>query len=333
MLKVAIVSTISDCKTLINFFIRYHFSIGFSQIFLFFDDPNEALEVRLEDYKGVHAFGRSSELEALWRSTSYYYRVKDKKLINNEVMIRQALNAEVAIELAKKMQIDWLIHIDIDELFYCQEDSILSHFEEKTKKGTTNIVYPNLEAMPTEENCKNPFVDIVFFKKNFFSNNRWGFTEIQKEYLDTSTNFDDKFFLFYQNGKSAVYIKETLGAKGVHYFYARGIKESNSSEFPVVLHFPCANFELFKLKYSRLGNFSDEWNNKPRVGKFVSTFHIEARDHFAKSYGCHSMEFYKERVVVPQEVIDELLELDMAIEIRDVKDKPLTYLRNQKKIS
>ncbi len=319
--KVAIVSTVADCEKTIDFFIQYHLSIGFDHIFLFCDTTDDSVAKRVGQYKQVFVQRNGQELYQKWRITDTYRNFQKRALIDKEVMVRQEMNVEVAIQMARKAGFDWLLHIDSDELFYTQESSIKRHFYDLGQRGIGSIVYSNMEAIPEHFDIQHPFTEITLFKKNYFRQNLWAFNAGQREFINKSPRFDDKYFLFYQNGKSAVNLRYARGVDGVHYFLAAGKREQRSNKFPTVLHFPCSTFELFLEKYRRLGNFADEWLGKPRTGKFVSGFHLEARD-VVNEDQVSALEFYNRRVVVNQaSEVEQLLDLALAVRITDIPEK------------
>ena len=125
-------------------------------------------------------------------------------------MARQMLNADHAIDLALEQGADWLLHLDIDELFCCAE-SVASHFS-GISQDVAQVSYLNHEAAPEGADMEDYFREVTLFKVNpalcpqeslaqwrQSSGRRW-------------------FFLGYDNGKAAVRLRPGVTTKGVHLF-------------------------------------------------------------------------------------------------------------------
>lgn len=97
-------------------FIEYHLSIGFSHIYLYFDDDNNDCipDVRMTYKENITTLLRSKELDNFQKSCFSYNSLKD--ILIHEVPARQMLNMEYAAILASNAGFDWLLHIDIDEV-------------------------------------------------------------------------------------------------------------------------------------------------------------------------------------------------------------------------
>lgn len=61
----------------------------------------------------------SDEHTKLCEKCSMWVKMKD--FVNEEVQARQEVNAEIALNLCLDLGIDWLLHIDSDELFYSEK--------------------------------------------------------------------------------------------------------------------------------------------------------------------------------------------------------------------
>ena len=100
-------------------FISHHLALGFSQLYLFFDDPDDpAMDVALAAAAGgsVTPIVRNAALEAEQRVRCSLHS-KLSAAIPTEIMARQQLNCETAAQRAVTAGIDWLLHIDVDEAF------------------------------------------------------------------------------------------------------------------------------------------------------------------------------------------------------------------------
>ena len=113
--------------------VRWHLGLGFDHAFLFFDEPRPhgaddawapvgAREVRArwapERVTVVH---RTAEQRA-WQRARCSAWAEFGPHADDEVQARQVLNAEqaMALALAPERALRWLVHLDIDELFYVE---------------------------------------------------------------------------------------------------------------------------------------------------------------------------------------------------------------------
>jgi hypothetical protein len=70
-----------------------------------------------------------------------------EEFVDSEVQARQQLNAEVAMGMAVADGLHWLIHIDVDELFYLKDGLTLnSHFGKLESEGIFQLSYQNWEV-------------------------------------------------------------------------------------------------------------------------------------------------------------------------------------------
>ncbi|CAA3014466.1 glycosyltransferase-like KOBITO 1 [Olea europaea subsp. europaea] len=102
----------------------YHKVIGVSTFFLFVEGKaaSPAVSKVLESIPGVKVIYRTTELEEqqaksrIWNETwlsSFFY-----KPCNYELFVKQSLNMEMAIVMARDAGAEWIIHLDTDELLH-----------------------------------------------------------------------------------------------------------------------------------------------------------------------------------------------------------------------
>lgn len=63
-----------------------------------------------------------------------------------EVPVRQMLNAELAMILAEERGLTWLLHIDIDELFFTEAPDVSTHFAWLESQDVYSMTYMNHEG-------------------------------------------------------------------------------------------------------------------------------------------------------------------------------------------
>lgn len=315
MLSLAIAVTVADGADSIGKFIGYHLRIGFSVIYLFVDDNDEATIEVASRYRQVTIFCRDRELENRW--SQFQVKKEEYSWPDREVMIRQELNFHVAFNQAKKDGVDWLLHIDLDELFYPNGMDLQAHFKDLQINNYRSITYLNLESIVTSTEAESIYESSKYFKINYFRNKHWFYNEPQLSFIKKTDWLSDKFFRYYQNGKSCV---STYGndmhVYDVHSIFGDGKRKVARINDPLVLHFPCATYEAFKKKYVRLGLFSDNWRGIARVGNFIDDVHLRSRDIVMAGVGENDIkEFYRDNFVLSVRQIEELMRFDLVREI------------------
>ncbi len=283
--KVSIATTLINAEDILVFFIKYHLAIGFEHIFLFFDNPNDKSIRKAEKFEKVTVIRNDDSLKNLWKMSPQYelmYYFRDQ-----EVEARQVLNTDVALHLAMEMKLDWLLHIDIDELFYSPKQSVKEHFQDLIEKGVKSISYFNYEAVPEKFEINNFFRHITLFKKNFYL-----LSPEEKEKSESLTKNKANFFFQYANGKSAARVIKGLRASGTHFFYTDSMKAEN---FPLILHYPCCGFKHFLKKYQTLGNFSGQHFNTNYSTLLV---HLKSRDVVMSGDLREIRDFYEKEIMI-----------------------------------
>src|SRR6185312_3882881 len=279
-MKLAITTTVKDCKPYLDIFLAHHFSIGFDHIFMFLDDPlNETVNPPIDNAR-ITVIKNDEELQMRWKKLRCYKHLG--KFRQTDLSARQILNVNVALEMARQQKIDWLLHIDIDELFYSPEQDIKEYFQRLSADKIAGISFLNHEAIPARTNATDIFRETTLFKKNFTALNDRQKNVLQRLMVENST-----YFNFYGNGKSAVKVTKTANCYSAHDFnlgffnrlnpFAGRKKTNHSLPLPGILHYACCNFDLFWSKYQTLGNFNDKWLDGTPIKTSVP-MHLNSRD-------------------------------------------------------
>ena len=81
-------------------------------------------------YTNVTVRTKNDVIRKEWETTvSYKKNINFAGFLEKEVMARQILNVELAIRQCLIMNIDWIIHIDCDELFVVNRGTLDDHFQ------------------------------------------------------------------------------------------------------------------------------------------------------------------------------------------------------------
>jgi hypothetical protein len=270
-LNIGICSTIKHVGESLRSFVEYHQFIGFSHFFLFFDDPEDEDMRLVSDIPGVKVIPVTPQLRVqhpeLESFTSKWY---DKK-----IMARQEFHASVAMKWACD-ELDWLFHLDSDELFYCKSldvQSVLRCVPEEVEQ----IVFGNYEGICEKIDAKNIFAEVQLFKRNIKFLSEAGIEVIPK--YGPLKNF----FSGYGNGKAASRCKKGVVADGCHrFFHSNGspLKTLIHDESAVILHYFNCGFAQFKEKYNILGEYTDKY-----FDQFKIPFPVHLKAHEAVSSG------------------------------------------------
>ncbi len=286
--SVGIVATVREPVWIIESFLRYHLQRGFAHIFLFFDDPDDpAIEVA-NQFQNVSAIPCDDQIRDRQSRCRSFQSVGQ---FHHEIMGRQILNAEIGLELAARIGLDWLLHIDGDELFYTSGD-VSEHFE-FIPSSVGSVSYRNFEGIPETWETYNYFREVTLFKKHEHLLERGG-ADIYRQRLDRSI-----YLLGYGNGKSATRVLPGVLPNGVHLFTRADSHHEllTASGGPVILHYINCGFSYYCRKYLRLG--SDSWLGVP----VPFDFYIQSR-----------------RLTGDQEGLAELYRREVLVDSRDAAE-------------
>ncbi|KAH0773683.1 hypothetical protein KY290_010820 [Solanum tuberosum] len=122
---------------------------------------------------------------------------------NHELFVKHTLNMEIAIIMAREAGVDWIIHLDTDELMH--------------PAGLVSILYGDLWQIYLKMLTWSYFLTI----QNFFEKVCVVFSMLKKNYdhltkemyfgnYNEATRGNPNYFLTYGNGKSAARVQDHL---------------------------------------------------------------------------------------------------------------------------
>jgi hypothetical protein len=311
----AIATTVADTTENVLFFVQYHLAIGAERIFVFLDDNNTATYESLSCYARVEVFWHDSLLRASRKlvaisQDSAIYRNED-----TEVMYRQCLNLGVASSYARLYGIDWLIHIDADELFYPNGVDISEFFDSLARREVSTCRFKNYECIPNQDPSQHHFFEIQKFKVNHYL--FCGLEESQPNYSRSEDRLiaeisgkDSGYFNFYTNGKGATFLRQPFSIRGVHATAPSSGKIYSANEHePLVLHYACATFDEYQRKYQTLGDFAEYWFSDP--------IHIESKRLFSgiDPTGKEARQYYNKYLALDPESVSRLEKAELVVDI------------------
>ncbi|KAK4285431.1 hypothetical protein QN277_002128 [Acacia crassicarpa] len=236
----------------------YHKVMGVSNFFLFVEGKAASPEVSkvLESIPGVKVIYRTRELEEqqarsrIWNETwlaGFFY-----KPCNYELFVKQSLNMEMAIVMARDAGMDWILHLDTDELIHpagAREYSLRQLLLD-IPGNVDMVIFPNYESSIERDDIKEPFSEVSMFKRNYDHLPKDTYFGMYKE----ATRGNPNYFLTYGNGKSAARIQDHLRPNGAHRWhnYMKTPKEIKLEE-AAVLHYTYAKFSDLTSRRDRCG--------------------------------------------------------------------------------
>lgn len=236
----------------------YHKVIGVTNFFLFVEGKAASPEVSnvLKSIPGVKVIYRTKQLEEqqaksrIWNETwlaGFFY-----KPCNYELFVKQSLNMEMAIVMARDAGMDWILHLDTDELIHPAggREYSLRQLLLDVPRHVDMVIFPNYESSVERDDIKEPFSEVSMFKKNYDHLPKDTYFGMYKDSVRGNPNY----FLTYGNGKSAARIQDHLRPNGAHRWhnYMKTPNEIKLEE-AAVLHYTYAKFSDLTSRRDRCG--------------------------------------------------------------------------------
>ncbi|KAL9832671.1 Glycosyltransferase-like protein [Arabidopsis thaliana] len=210
----------------------------------------------LETIPGVKVIYRTKELEEkqaksrIWNETwlsSFFY-----KPCNYELFVKQSLNMEMAITMAQDAGMEWIIHLDTDELIHPSgtHEYSLRKLLGNISADVDVVIFPNYESSVERDDIREPFSEVSMFKKNFDHLLRDVYFGNYKD----ATRGNPNYFLTYGNGKAAARVQDHLRPNGAHRWhnYRKSPNEVKLEE-AAVLHYTYPRFSDLTSRRDRCG--------------------------------------------------------------------------------
>ena len=299
-MRAGIVSMMRNPGSALATFVTYHRKIGFTDFIILFDDPDDPDIAFARTLPGVLPIPVDAQVRAEWKSLRNFDECKDH--VENTVGARQLLNIEYGFNVALELGIDWLLHIDIDELFYIRKNTLEQHIAQLVEAGRESAAYYNYEGVPERLEIEDYFRDVTVFKKPP--------KLLQHQQISRQGVWPEnrRYFNFYNNGKSITRVLPGVFPLGAHRWH-REPEGLNKIVFfnPCILHYSVCGYRYFEQKYRHRGNFSDVRINKD-MRKNGALLDLDARDAFAAGDTQTAKELYEQRVMMDPETRDRLLD-------------------------
>lgn len=212
-------------------FVERHLAAGIREMFLFFDDPLDIAADSVAIHPGVVPF----------RCDSNYWRAL-RMTRPTAIEARQVANVNFGMAIARSRELDWLIHIDSDELLYSRDDiaTVL------TGLPADVVRFAMKEAVAERDHYSSRFEATLFREPLTPAAKRELAALDQAEVL-----FEGEYFRGHQASKVAVRLASKLQVMGIHGPHRpRNMPEVKTTDI-TLLHFDCIGVDDWKRKWSR----------------------------------------------------------------------------------
>ena len=256
MMSVGLVSTVKTSRGQLLQFVYYHLNLGMDRIFLYFDDPADS---------ALSCFSDQSRVTCIRCDSAHWAGVKEEN--RQQVIQRQAINATRALQMARELNLDWLLRIDSDELLYCPYG--LHRVLSAAPPEQDWIRFHSLEAVP------RTLMPTDSFRSRFFRvlprpRHRWQKRFRLAQGLGCGKYFlEGRYFRGHQVGKAAVRTSADPYRINPHKPLFYGEKRKPFLKHNArVLHFESNDFESWHRKMFRW--LPQDWQKNPRAVTLTS---------------------------------------------------------------
>lgn len=268
--RAGLVATVREAGETLETWCRHHLALGFDRILLVLDGPEGSAGG--DDAEALRALRRSpggdrvevwspAEAGAHRRSLQPFdgrddlFAAAERGTATWAVAARQALNATAALAAARAAGLDWLVHLDADELLVLEGAgrggaTLAEHFAAAEAAGWPALRYLNHELLlPWRPG------EALRFKRNPAQAAELlgpgGWRQLAR-HLAMEQGDRRPYFRAYWNGKGAAAVAAASHAAGVHGWHVPGAPEAPLLAGPSVLHLHLPTAGAFRRKYLRV---------------------------------------------------------------------------------
>ncbi|HSL82412.1 MAG TPA: 2OG-Fe(II) oxygenase, partial [Thermoanaerobaculia bacterium] len=277
--RVGVVTTVRDAGPGLEAWCRHHLELGADRLVVVLDRTEEP-EARAAARELAARLGGAGERVTVWSEGEGRRRWEDlppaealDRLRRHAdggaaawaVAARQALHASAALA-AVRGELDWLLHLDGDELFHLEGAgrggaTLTEHFRAVEAEGWARVRYVNHELLVPYPDPSHPGAPPRFQRNPAGAAARLGPEGWARLARLLSMGQDDRrpWFRAYWNGKSAVSVAAGRFAPGVHGWDAgpEGGEEALLAG-PSVLHLHLPDAGAFRRKYLNVADAPDD---------------------------------------------------------------------------
>lgn len=232
--------------------VSYHLAVGVDEIHLFFDDPQDPAADLLASDPRVHCYRCDA---AFWRrhpvpgGGAAAALVQDKQAAMLAYLLRQVL-----VDRSESQAVDWLAHLDTDELMWAPH-GVRRALERELRGDIDHVQLPPLEAVPPRLRMTDAFREVSLFKVHRKQRYAWA------QRLGVTRPFrGDVFLRGHRKGKPIVRVGR------VHTMRVHGPSPGEAERCRLVsatarelriLHYDSGSFAEWQAKWQHRAGFGD----------------------------------------------------------------------------
>ncbi|HVY29596.1 MAG TPA: glycosyltransferase family 2 protein [Polyangiaceae bacterium] len=226
--RVALVLTVRNERKLLRQNLCYHHHLGAEKAYVYLDDCTDGTDSTVRDLPFVELRNsRTAEQHADDAEAADY-----RSQLGNIVTARQCLNALDAVRAARSAGIDWICHLDADELLCVQshrlEAGVLAKFFAGLPRSVDAVRFRSYATCRELLRCPDRFADIQLFTTPYT------FVKRRLEWPDGPGHFEHSLLMGHRLGKMAARVHADTVPDGVHRFRRQATGQRTFS-FPVGL--------------------------------------------------------------------------------------------------
>jgi hypothetical protein len=251
MITVGAVTTLKAPLEEVIRFVNYHLNSGVDHLYLYFDDPDDS---------AISLVERRSRVTCIRCDEDYWADVPKHR--RDSVIRRQGVNGTRALQLARERGLDWLFHIDVDELIY--SPMTIQHELASTPDQFDIFTLRTLEAVPEQLEAGLPFLASRYFRALPLQLRVRRIVFCMSKWLGCGKYFlENRYFRGHQVGKSAVRTSADPYRINPHRPLFHGEKRSSFFNHQArVLHYESNHFEAWMIKMQQW--LPQDWEKNPR---------------------------------------------------------------------
>ncbi len=253
-MHIGIAMTIRNERPLLRRNMLFHQFVGVDKVYLYLDRTTDGSEETVSDLPFVQVAPTTDPESLRGRPGAATYIAHP-----DHVTARQALNVIRSMELAEQDGLDWLIHIDADELICPKADSIerddLKRLFESVGDDIESVQFLPYEACARRSEYKDMLSEETIFTPPGAKGTRTVFDPIN------NSNIEAALWLGHEKGKGAARVGRGLAPRGPHTFVRLDRSRPRTVNRGLLLHYYLGGFDHFVRKFRNFVDRPDTWIN------------------------------------------------------------------------
>ncbi|MEO8548770.1 MAG: hypothetical protein ABI678_02310 [Kofleriaceae bacterium] len=294
-MEVALVTMTSDAAQL-RPFVDFHLNAGVAQILILAELECDDL---FEDER-VSVVVVDEEIESMWAD---WPRIR--KLAETEPRARHLLNLELAMQMARTSEMDWLLHVGCDELLHVPDGSIPDYLA-ACDADIGQVTFAGVEGVPEASTVLEPFREVTFFLRS-----RSDLPERDRRWLHGRRWFDGS-----EQGRSCIRLVATVRPASPHVFHiVDGKHKTLAVTDACILSYATTQLEKLRARFGARCRTNENWYGHLPLDQMIIDDIIEARAMFSEGDDRASAGFFDRRFVMSPSSAEECIERGLGCRI------------------